>query len=641
LPDIAAPLPIDVVRSDAADATPAPITPAASPATAPAAPQLPPIDPWSVAALVWFAGVVVALAVQLRNQSRFMADARRGIAGPAVVGFLRPRIVTPADFEQKFESRERAIILAHETVHLDRSDARINTLVALLRCLCWFNPLIHAGAHFMRIDQELACDAAVTERHPRERAVYAAALLKAQLASRPLPMGCHWPARSAHPLLERIEMLKRAKPGKRARLAGAGVLALLAVISGAAAWAAQPPVTHYTTLAAPPVTMPAANAPAPSPLEPEPQLPEPQQTPAPPAPSAPTAYDPTDPVYLRGKVERIDFGATKYTVFVRASSVAKSEIDEPVANAQLWELSPTSYWGDRDAVNADLKDQVVVVRGYNAADKSCAPTCKLLMRGIIVPKSTALPAVPASASFGVVEVNEIYDPGRQYVIEGRVQRIAFSDHVFDAYVLTEPTGPVPGRLFQVRSEYRFPPAEIEKQLLNQVVAVKGWPARKNISMDLDTWSIYSNCEATCAMYGADFMRDDRVRITPAGDQLTPPVSSGSLFLQPSGWALDNNLVLTGKVKEVDGYGAGIKLVVEEISRAPTPSAGSRPGTVWSVYFTPETPGALPMAATVRARRWVGRTLTFSGIPVESSSGRIAQECEKDCQLQTSDAMAFD
>ena len=64
-------------------------------------------------------------------------------------------------------------------------------------------------------------------------------------------------------------------------------------------------------------------------IEPAP-APEPQQPPAPPPAqmalnyppqrAVPAGYDAADPVMIHGKVERIDFAGTKYTVFVRASS---------------------------------------------------------------------------------------------------------------------------------------------------------------------------------------------------------------------------------------------------------------------------------------------------------------------------------
>lgn len=68
-----------------------------------------------------------------------------------MLGFLRPRIVTPNSFQERFTPKEQAAILAHGRVRLARNDARINALTALLRCLCRFNPLIHFGARSLRM----------------------------------------------------------------------------------------------------------------------------------------------------------------------------------------------------------------------------------------------------------------------------------------------------------------------------------------------------------------------------------------------------------------------------------------------------------------------------------------------------------
>jgi len=91
------------------------------------------------AALVtaWIAGVVAATAVLALRQARFVAGlgrlvllpggvlrAERNGVGPAVVGALRPRIVTPADFETRFAPEEQAVILRHEATHLARSGSR-------------------------------------------------------------------------------------------------------------------------------------------------------------------------------------------------------------------------------------------------------------------------------------------------------------------------------------------------------------------------------------------------------------------------------------------------------------------------------------------------------------------------------------
>jgi beta-lactamase regulating signal transducer with metallopeptidase domain len=202
----------------------------------------------------WLLGVVAMLAVLAVRQRAFMASLGRlsrdvgGVVraeasgiGPAVVGALWPKLVLPKDFEARFDAAERDLVLAHERVHLKGGDARINGLVALAQCVCWFNPLVHVAAHFMRIDQELACDAAVAAQYPRARRAYAEAMLKTQVAPLSLPIGCYWPARGKHPLKLRIAMLKRGLPGRRRVAAGAVLAVLAGLTTGCVVWVGQPP----------------------------------------------------------------------------------------------------------------------------------------------------------------------------------------------------------------------------------------------------------------------------------------------------------------------------------------------------------------------------------------------------------------
>ncbi len=190
--------------------------------------------------VAWALGTLLMALYLTLLQLRFHAAVRLREAGPAVLGFLRPSIVTPDGFQERFTPQEQAAILAHENVHLMRQDARINALAALLRCPCWFNPLIHLGVHCMRIDQELACDA-TTVAGAISRRDYANALLKSQMLITALPLGCNWPG-PQHPLIERIALLKRKPPGAARRLAGMGLVTLAAAFAGLGAWAAQPPV---------------------------------------------------------------------------------------------------------------------------------------------------------------------------------------------------------------------------------------------------------------------------------------------------------------------------------------------------------------------------------------------------------------
>jgi beta-lactamase regulating signal transducer with metallopeptidase domain len=138
--------------------------------------------------------------------------------------------VLPAD-DGHYSTEERELIRAHEREHVARKDPRAAAFVALFQCLCWFNPFAHLAAYLVRLDQELACDAAVVRHRPGARVLYARTLLKTQLAATPLPFGCYWPARGQHPLEVRIASLKRRiEKGPPGPASGAIVLALVDAI---------------------------------------------------------------------------------------------------------------------------------------------------------------------------------------------------------------------------------------------------------------------------------------------------------------------------------------------------------------------------------------------------------------------------
>ncbi|MBU1377647.1 MAG: peptidase M56 [Alphaproteobacteria bacterium] len=156
----------------------------------------------------WAAGALAVAALFTVAQLRFLAQVRAGRGGPAVVGFISPVIVMPAD-DGHYTAEERDLIRAHEREHVARKDPRGAAFAALAQCLCWFNPVVHLAAYLIRLDQELACDAAVIRARPTARALYARTLLKTQLAGSALPLGCHWSPLGQHPLEVRISSLKR------------------------------------------------------------------------------------------------------------------------------------------------------------------------------------------------------------------------------------------------------------------------------------------------------------------------------------------------------------------------------------------------------------------------------------------------
>src|SRR5262249_46146201 len=157
--------------------------------------------------VVWAVGACAVLSLTLVQQQRavraFELAPDRALQrsaskfGPAVVGVLRPQVVVPADFELRFSPAERELVLAHERAPLAAGHTRINAALADLTSLCWFNPLVHWWSKLARVDQELACDAAVLERFPAKRGDYAEALLKTQIDPASLPLGCAWPSRSS------------------------------------------------------------------------------------------------------------------------------------------------------------------------------------------------------------------------------------------------------------------------------------------------------------------------------------------------------------------------------------------------------------------------------------------------------------
>lgn len=203
----------------------------------------------TVAAAVWLAGAGLMLVVLARRQARFrrllgalrpagkrLLTSDSASAGPAVIGVIRPRVIVPRDFGRRFDTRQRRLMLAHEYTHLKRADPAWNLVAAGLRCLFWFNPLVHLGAARFRHDQELACDATVLARRRHARRAYASALLALQ-DDLPVPAFGF----GAHPLKERIHMLailKRTSPERH--LVGMMVAVAVALAAAAAAWAANP-----------------------------------------------------------------------------------------------------------------------------------------------------------------------------------------------------------------------------------------------------------------------------------------------------------------------------------------------------------------------------------------------------------------
>lgn len=156
---------------------------------------------------IWVSGAVALMSWTWRAHMNYLNHATMG---PAVIGLYRPRVVVPRDFTTRYTSQEQQLILAHENAHIRRRDPLFNCLCALIQCGLWFHPLVHFAARRFRLDQELACDAAVMRAHPGLKRSYADAMLKTQLSTHGTLIYCHW--QSVHPLKERIMQLQQTPP---------------------------------------------------------------------------------------------------------------------------------------------------------------------------------------------------------------------------------------------------------------------------------------------------------------------------------------------------------------------------------------------------------------------------------------------
>jgi beta-lactamase regulating signal transducer with metallopeptidase domain len=99
-----------------------------------------------------------------------------GIASPATVYWLNPRILYPEVCHCPERISEFAHIMRHELVHIVRRDYLLSSIIDGVCTLLFFHPALWSARKKMRVERELACDRAVVEACPDDRADYAASL---------------------------------------------------------------------------------------------------------------------------------------------------------------------------------------------------------------------------------------------------------------------------------------------------------------------------------------------------------------------------------------------------------------------------------------------------------------------------------
>ena len=155
------------------------------------------------------------------------------VKSPILFGFIRPRILLPADLVQELPPERLRYILLHELAHLKRRDILTGWILAFLQALHWFNPLVWWAFGRIRFDRELACDEQALTRVPEdERRHYGDVLIGMLERFNHI----HHPPAIAG-ILENRDQLKRRlvmikkyrRPARREIIAFAALLAVLSI----------------------------------------------------------------------------------------------------------------------------------------------------------------------------------------------------------------------------------------------------------------------------------------------------------------------------------------------------------------------------------------------------------------------------
>jgi TonB family protein len=168
------------------------------------------------------------------------------ITVPVTIGWIRPRILLPADWREWSDGKLRAV-LAHESTHVRRGDYLVSVLASLNRALYWFHPLAWWLERTLVANAEQACDdQALALTGDREQ--YAGALLDMAAAVRAGRGRLVWEAMAmARPndVRRRMELVldetRRLAPGlSKARWAALALVCAPLAYSAAAVQFAQP-----------------------------------------------------------------------------------------------------------------------------------------------------------------------------------------------------------------------------------------------------------------------------------------------------------------------------------------------------------------------------------------------------------------
>jgi len=173
----------------------------------------------STATLAQWSEQVEVLTGELFKFRKISFFHTKHVSAPFVTGLIH--------YSQGYSLEQQKWILLHELSHIKRCDLWAQLFAELVRALFWFNPLVHLGWYFFKIDQELACDHTVLRNsNHQDRYAYGHVLLKG-LRSQAGPVSLSF----FNSFRERFIMLEKHQYSRLKNILGGGLCVLIGVLA--------------------------------------------------------------------------------------------------------------------------------------------------------------------------------------------------------------------------------------------------------------------------------------------------------------------------------------------------------------------------------------------------------------------------
>ena len=148
---------------------------------------------------------------------------------PLTWGWLRPKVLMPAEAEQ-WPVERRRIVLLHELAHVKRRDCLTQDITRMACALYGFNPLVWIAARQMRVERERACDDLVLNGGCKA-SEYAGHLVQIATTFRHAPQAAGIAMARRSNLEQRVTAIVDATQARRLRPAGlVGVIISIAAV---------------------------------------------------------------------------------------------------------------------------------------------------------------------------------------------------------------------------------------------------------------------------------------------------------------------------------------------------------------------------------------------------------------------------